>query len=136
MVERRSAPSDNLPGAYEDRLAQLEYEDSVGNAVALASTLSENACTWWIGSLKDRVLTFRFPQSLPFARIVATEYQLSGSAIIYAGFPARLLGQVCAQACVYAAYVVRPLDRLLFVTRASRRTKQFLQRWKNATRSW
>lgn len=63
VVERHRSPSDSLPGAYQERLEQLENEDSAGNALALASTLTENLCTWWIGSLRDRILV-RLPRYL------------------------------------------------------------------------
>ena len=56
VVQRRRSPSEDLPGSYEERLEQLDNEDSVGNAIALTSTLTENLCTWWIGSLRDRIL--------------------------------------------------------------------------------
>ena len=56
VVQRRRSPSEDLPGSYEERLERLDNEDSAGNAIALASTLTENLCTWWIGSLRDRIL--------------------------------------------------------------------------------
>lgn len=136
VVERRTSPSENLPGAYQERLEQLENEDSVGNAVALASTLAENVCTWWIGSLRDRVLTFRLRDHVAFSDIIASQCHFSWPSLLYTGFPARLLSTVAIQASVYAVYVLRPVDRLLFATRASKRTKLFFQRWKHVTNSW
>jgi len=56
VVQRRRSPSEGLPESYEERLEELENENSVGNAIALASTVVENVCTWWIGSLRDRIL--------------------------------------------------------------------------------
>lgn len=55
VVERRRSPSEGLPGSYKDRLESLEAEDTVGNAIAVASTLSVNLCTWWVGVLRDRI---------------------------------------------------------------------------------
>lgn len=55
VVERRRSPSQDLPGSYKERLQLLDDEDTAGNAIALVSTLSENVCTWWIGSLRERI---------------------------------------------------------------------------------
>ncbi|KAF2178537.1 hypothetical protein K469DRAFT_695338 [Zopfia rhizophila CBS 207.26] len=134
VVERRYSASEAPPETVEQRilrLEQLENEDSAGNAVALASTLTENICTWWIGSLRDRILTFHPQATIPFSQMVAYEYRASGTGIVYAGFLARLLSTVSVQASVYAALVFRPLDRLLFGMRASRKTRVSLQRWKS-----
>lgn len=136
VVERHPSPSQHLPGAYRDRLEQLENEDSAGNAVALASTLAENLCTWWIGSLRDRILTFRIRHDVTFSEIIAFQYHLAGRRLIYAGFPARLLSTVTVQASAYAVYLLRPLDHILFATKATRKTRQFFQRWKNVTSTW
>jgi hypothetical protein len=135
VVERRPSPSD-LPGAYKERLEQLHNEDLVGSAVALVSTLTENTCTWWLGSLRDRLLTFRYRDTVFFTRIVAREYQRSGPMMIYAGFPGQLLFTASVQAFAYVAYMVRPVDRLLNVTHATRKTKNFFQQWKNVSRTW
>lgn len=56
VIERRHAPSDGLLGFNEERIELLQAEDTAGNAIALISTLAENVCTWWIGSIKARVL--------------------------------------------------------------------------------
>jgi hypothetical protein len=59
VVERRRSPSQHLPGAYKERLQLLDDEDTAGNAINIASTLSETVCTWWIGSLRDRICVRR-----------------------------------------------------------------------------
>ena len=64
VVERRKSPSEHLPGSYEERLQQLDDEDMAGNAVALASTLGENFCTWWIGSIRERILVCGLRQAI------------------------------------------------------------------------
>jgi len=56
VVERRRSSSHGLPGSTEERFELLEAEDTVGNAVALLTTLCENVCTWWIGIVGDRIL--------------------------------------------------------------------------------
>lgn len=56
VVERRRRSSEDLAGTYGAQLELLEAEDTVGNAIALASTLTENLCTWWIGSIRQRIL--------------------------------------------------------------------------------
>ncbi|ORY12148.1 hypothetical protein BCR34DRAFT_624494 [Clohesyomyces aquaticus] len=128
VVERRRSPSDDLPGAYEERLERLESEDSAGNMIALASTLAENLCSWWLGSLRDRIMTFRMGTRLSFTDIVASEFRTSGAGLIYAGFYPRLISTVSIQASVYAALVFQPVNRLLATTRASRPTRAFFQR--------
>jgi hypothetical protein len=56
VVERRQSPSQPLPGSHEERLEELDLEDTVGNAIGAAFTITENLYTWWIGSIRDRVL--------------------------------------------------------------------------------
>lgn len=56
VVEWRRLPTPALPGSYDERLEGLEAEDTAGNAIALASTLIENICTWWIGAIRNRIL--------------------------------------------------------------------------------
>ncbi|KAF1996113.1 hypothetical protein P154DRAFT_444088 [Amniculicola lignicola CBS 123094] len=133
VVERRRSPSDDLPGTYEDRLEELENEDSAGNTVALMSTLAQNVCTWWIGSIRQRVMIFRIPDAFPVSHIIASEYHATGRSLLWTGFTARLTSSLCVQATLYTAVVFRPIDRLLAVTHASRRTKHFFQRWKGWT---
>ena len=56
VVERRRAPSTSLPGSYEERLELLEAEDTVGNAIAFTTILTEDLYIWWIGTIRDRIL--------------------------------------------------------------------------------
>lgn len=56
VVERRPSPSQTLPGSYEERLKDLEEEDTLGHTLAIGTTLTENVCTWWVGSLRERLL--------------------------------------------------------------------------------
>ncbi|KAF1929566.1 uncharacterized protein M421DRAFT_419361 [Didymella exigua CBS 183.55] len=128
VVERRRSPAEGLPGSYEERLDELESEETVGNALALASTVVENLCTWWIGSIRDRLLTFRIPDALPFLQVVASERTASGSSIAYTGFTSRLVSTIGIQACVYGAYAYRPIDRLMQLTHASSKTRHFVRR--------
>ncbi|KAF2474794.1 uncharacterized protein BDR25DRAFT_214690 [Lindgomyces ingoldianus] len=131
VVERRRSPSEGLPGAYELRIEQLENEESAGNAIAFASRLAENLCTWWLGSLRDRILTFQMGSRIPFTDIVTSEYRAFGTSLVYAGFFPRVLSTVGVQASVYAALVLQPISRLLFATRASGKTRLLFQRQKN-----
>ena len=55
-MERRPSPSQTLPGSYEERLRDLEEEDTLGHTLAIGTTLTENVCTWWVGSLRERLL--------------------------------------------------------------------------------
>lgn len=128
VVERRRPAHQGLPGSYEDRLEELESEETIGNALALTSTIAENLCTWWIGSIRDRLLTFRIPNALPFVQIVASERAASGNSIAYTGFAPRLVSTIGVQALVYGAYVYQPLERLVHLTRASSRTRRLLRR--------
>ncbi|KAF1965038.1 hypothetical protein BU23DRAFT_490949 [Bimuria novae-zelandiae CBS 107.79] len=131
VVERRRSPSQSLPGSYEERLRELEEEDTVGHAVAITSTLTENACTWWVGSIRERLLTFRYPVVHSFSSIVSSERHLSGRSLIYSGFLARSLYQLCVQATVYGAHILRPVERLL-IHHGSRKSRYFYRRWRAA----
>ena len=128
VLERRRSPAEGLPGSYEERLDELESEETVGNVLALTSTVVENLCTWWIGTIRDRILTFRIPDALSFLQIVASERAASGNSIAYTGFTSRFVSMFGIQACVYAAYAYQPLDRLVQITRASSKTRRVLRR--------
>lgn len=56
VVERRQSPDDGLPGSYEERLDELDVEDTIGLVLGATFTLSQNLCTWWIGTIRDRIL--------------------------------------------------------------------------------
>ena len=131
MVERRRSPSEGLSGSYEERLEELESEETAGNALALTSTVVENLCTWWIGSIRDRVLTFRIPDAIPFIQLVASERAASGNSIAYTGFASRLVSTIGIQATVYGTYVYQPIERLVQFTRASSRMRRFVRRWRS-----
>ncbi|KAH6612616.1 hypothetical protein C7974DRAFT_81450 [Boeremia exigua] len=128
VVERRRSHPEALPGAYEERLKELEVEDTVGNALALTSTVVENLCTWWIGTIRDRILTFRIPNAIPLVQIVASEHAASGNSIAFAGFAPRLVSTIGIQALAYSAYVYQPVERLVQVTHASSKTRRFIRR--------
>ncbi|PVI02610.1 hypothetical protein DM02DRAFT_299121 [Periconia macrospinosa] len=134
VVERRRSPSHDLPGSNAARLQQLDDEEMAGNVIALTSTIAENICTWWIGSLRDRILTFRYQDALPFSRIVALESATSGRSLIHAGFESRLASTISIQSFVYAFVVFRPLDRLLVAMSARSRTRKFYRRWREYTK--
>ncbi|KAI4951466.1 hypothetical protein J4E91_004176 [Alternaria rosae] len=129
VVERRHAPAGAFPGSSHDRLELLEAEDTVGNAIALATTLTENLCTWWIGT------TFRYPHALTFAQIAASERALSGAPIVYAGFAARVFATMNIQAIVYSTFVYQPVERLLYATRATAKTRNFFRHTRRALKS-
>ncbi|KAI4928515.1 hypothetical protein J4E85_005132 [Alternaria conjuncta] len=143
VVERRHAPAGAFPRASHDRLELLEAEDTVGNAIALATTLTENLCTWWIGTLRERILarscrrplTFHYPHALTFAQIAAAERALSGAPIVYAGFAARVFATMHIQAIVYSTFVYQPVERLLYATRATARTRNFFRHARRALKS-
>ncbi|KAH7391947.1 hypothetical protein BKA66DRAFT_510513 [Pyrenochaeta sp. MPI-SDFR-AT-0127] len=135
VVERRRSPSEGLPGSNEEHLDLLEAEDNVGNAIHLASTLTENLCTWWIGILRDRLLTFRYRDAVPFAQIVASERAMSGANLVYTGIAPYLLAAFGKQAVVYSAFVYQPIDRLIYSIRASQKTRSFVRRSNNAMKS-
>ncbi|KAF1845662.1 uncharacterized protein K460DRAFT_405905 [Cucurbitaria berberidis CBS 394.84] len=135
VVERRRPPYEGLPGSYEERLDLLDAEDTVGNAIALTTTLTENLCTWWIGTIRDRILTFRYKHDVPFVQIVASERTVSGTSIIYAGFASRLFSTMSIEAIVYSVFLCRPIDRLLHATRASSKTRYFFRRWRNSLKN-
>jgi len=80
--------------------------------------------------------TFRFDDSLPFSRIVASERALSGKSLLNSGFTARLLHTLGIQAIVYATFILRPLDRLLLYRQTSPGTKRSYRRWRDVTKIW
>lgn len=131
VVERRRPLSEGLSGSYEERLEELESEETAGNALALMSTVIENLCTWWIGTIRDRVLTFRIPDAIPFIQLVAFERSASGNSIAYTGFASRLVSTIGIQATVYGAYVYQPVERWVQFTRASSKTRRFVRRWRS-----
>jgi hypothetical protein len=59
VLEKRRSLTEGLPGPNDERLGLLEAEDTVGNAIALTSTLTENLCTWWVGIIRERLLVGR-----------------------------------------------------------------------------
>ena len=60
VLEKRRSPAEGLPGPNDERLEPLEMEDTVGNAVALTTTLTENLCTWWLGAIRERILVYHY----------------------------------------------------------------------------
>ncbi|CAO2648829.1 Nn.00g097780.m01.CDS01 [Neocucurbitaria sp. VM-36] len=132
VVERRRSPSEGLPGSYAEHLLLLEAEDTVGNAIALTSTLTENLCTWWLGTIRDRVLTFRYQNDVSFIHIVASEWATSGKSIIYTGFAPRLFSTMSMQAIVYSVFTFRPIDRILRAMHASPKIRYFFRQWKDS----
>ncbi|KAF2649484.1 hypothetical protein K491DRAFT_683815 [Lophiostoma macrostomum CBS 122681] len=129
VVERRSSPSAHLSDQHKERLEKFEDEDSAGSSIHSYLSLARSPCVWWIGSLRRRVLAFHLQSALPFTQIIASQYKLSGPSLIYAGLPAHLLNASVHGMVIFLA-VLRPIDRLLSVTRASRRTKVFFERWR------
>jgi hypothetical protein len=136
VVERRPSPSAQLSGLYRERLEKLEDEDLAGSSIYSCLNFARSPCVWWIGSLRRRILAFHIPNALPFTQIIALQYQLSGPSLTYAGFPAHLLSMFSVHSVVYASLVLRPIDRVLNATRASRQTKDFFYRWRDVFRLW
>ncbi|KAF2854509.1 hypothetical protein T440DRAFT_387141 [Plenodomus tracheiphilus IPT5] len=128
VVQRRQSPAHDLPGSYKERLELLETEDSVGNVIAVAAELTENLCTWWIGSIRARLMTYRYLSAAPFTSIISDELATGGASLIYAGFPARLCATSIVQTMAHGAVVYQPLARLLNVTRASTKARLFFRR--------
>jgi hypothetical protein len=56
VVERRPSPSEGLPGSYEERLDELDVEDTIGLVLGTGFTVSQYLCTWWVGTIRDRVM--------------------------------------------------------------------------------
>jgi len=128
VVERRPSPAEGLPGSYQAHLDELDAEDTAGDIIEATLTITEIVCTWWIGTIRHRLLTFRHHDAMPFARIVALEHIISGNAIAYTGFGPGLFATMVSQTIVYNAFVYKPIARLLQVTHASRQARK-LYRW-------
>ncbi|KAF2832049.1 hypothetical protein CC86DRAFT_390236 [Ophiobolus disseminans] len=135
VVERRRSPCDGLPGSFEDQLDRLDVEDSIGDAIGATLTLTENVCTWWIGSIRNRVLTFRYHDAMPFARIVALEHAASGNSIVYTSFASTILATIISQTVLYNAFVRQPVTRLLKVTQATQGTRRLYRRLRDVLKS-
>ena len=56
FLERRQSSSQDLPGPYEERLSLLETEHSVGEAIGQVSRPVMKVSTWWVASIKDRII--------------------------------------------------------------------------------
>lgn len=82
------------------------------------------------------VKTFRIRDAIPFSQIVASEYRASGTTLVYAGFASRLLATLGVQASVYAAFILRPLDRFMLAARASSKTKSTVRQWRKELSFW
>ncbi|KAL1793049.1 hypothetical protein ACET3X_008031 [Alternaria dauci] len=107
VVERRHSPAHAFPASTQERLELLEAEDT----------------------------TFRYPHALAFSHIAASERALSGPSIVYAGFFSRVFATVNIQAIVYSTFVYRPVERMLYATRASAKTRRLLRRAKKTIKS-
>ena len=59
VIERRPSPSQDLPGSYDEHIRLLEEEDFAGSSIGFFTTLAENLCMWWLGSLRARLLVSR-----------------------------------------------------------------------------
>ncbi|PSN64909.1 hypothetical protein BS50DRAFT_497172 [Corynespora cassiicola Philippines] len=134
VVERRRSHVDGLPGSYQKRLERIEDENFEGIKIGHASDLVTDACTWWVGSIRNRVLTFRYENAMPFANIVAAERQRSEKALFYAGFASHLVNNHSFMSIVYLVEFFRPIDHLLHATRATQKTRRFCRRWRNTAR--
>ncbi|KAL5121821.1 hypothetical protein ACEQ8H_000036 [Pleosporales sp. CAS-2024a] len=130
VVERRPSPNQAIPGSYEARLDALDVEDSIGLVLGATFTLSQHLCTWWIGTLRDRILTFRYHDAMPLALIFALEQSISGTSIVYASFVPTMAAAISAQTLVYHAAVFRPVARLINLTGAGSRTRGLYRRFK------
>ncbi|KAF1920081.1 hypothetical protein BDU57DRAFT_533896 [Ampelomyces quisqualis] len=124
VVKRRRSPSAGLLGSYEYRLDELDAEDSVGGILSSTFTTYQNICTWWIGVVRDRILTFRYHEAMPFAQIVALEHAVSGTSIVYTGLLPTVYTTVCSQSVLYLISTYQPLLRLLHLTHAGGRRRK------------
>ncbi|KAF2730411.1 hypothetical protein EJ04DRAFT_473792 [Polyplosphaeria fusca] len=131
VVARRRLPSEDLPGAFDERMKELEHEQSMGDWITRGSVFGGSLCTWWIGSLRDRLLTFRFHNAMPFAQIVASEFERSGRSMIYSGYVTQHAFTFGVRQLGFLALSFRPVDRILLALRATRKTKLALRWWRS-----
>ncbi|KAF1949405.1 hypothetical protein CC80DRAFT_429231 [Byssothecium circinans] len=133
VVERRRSLFDHLPGSYADRLAQKEDEDLAGHSIMMTTSLARNLSTWWIGSLRARVLVFHF-DALPFVQLATHEWRMSGKRLIHAGWESAVLSEFSIRSFEKASMMLRPLDRLLVSTGAGGRMRRFFRPLRQWTR--
>ncbi|KAF2645457.1 hypothetical protein P280DRAFT_417228 [Massarina eburnea CBS 473.64] len=131
VVERRS-PSQDLPGSYAERLEEEQEEDGAGDTLGNTSRAACEVCTWWVGSLRYRVLVFRFG-ALPLAQIAVDEWRLSGKRLLHAGLEATLVADCFKANVIDASTLFRPLDRLLASVGAGPKTRRFFRLLKPLT---
>ncbi|KAH7132115.1 hypothetical protein B0J11DRAFT_427786 [Dendryphion nanum] len=136
FLARRRSSSEEFPGTYEERLLRLENEDSVGNTISRVTTMTANICTWWIGSLRDRILTFHIESALPFSKIIESEYQTTGASFFYTGFVANDISAIATDSVINATLLLRPVHRLLHATQATRKTKSLARRWSSIAKTF
>lgn len=139
VVERRPSPSANLPGPFNERLERLEVEARAAHALTIATTITQDLSTWWVGTLRARILTFRIRDAVPFSQIVASQWQLLGPSSLYAGFPAHLMAAYGdAYGCQLSTWANYVLQRLWCrVPRPStRKPTFFIHMWRYVRSFW
>ncbi|KAF1836820.1 hypothetical protein BDW02DRAFT_577723 [Decorospora gaudefroyi] len=135
VLERRRSPAEGLPGRSEERFELLDAEEWTGIVFTFTNVLTEKLCIWWIGSIRDRLLTFQYPDTLSFGQIVAHERAHSGTSIIYSGFASREYATKGMWLVMFGALAYRPVDHLLRATRASAWVRKFYRRTKPLLKS-
>lgn len=71
---------------------------------------------------------------MPVAQIVALEYAVSGTTIMYAGIVPRVLSSICTQTVLYYVFAFQPFVRLMRVTHATSRVRRLHRLTKRAMR--
>ncbi|KAF2810453.1 uncharacterized protein BDZ99DRAFT_520522 [Mytilinidion resinicola] len=135
VVERRTLPlsEDDIQLLCKkiDILDTMESENNAGDLVAAVSTLADVLCTWWIGSLRDRILTFQMLPGMHFSNLVCAQYQSAGFWTFFCtGLPAHILWSSAYQTTTSLVGSLRLIDRFLLWNQPSRRTRRLIRRWK------
>lgn len=79
---------------------------------------------------------FPLEDSTSFVEVIVSVFQASGPSILSSGFIAHVLSIIAVHGSVDAVLAFRPLDRFLLWTRASRKVKSSLQRFKLPLEIW
>ncbi|KAF2499220.1 hypothetical protein BU16DRAFT_614675 [Lophium mytilinum] len=137
VVERRALPMSEedvqLLCRKIDILDTMESENNAGDLVAAVSTLADVLCTWWIGSLRDRILTFEMLPSMQFSTLIYAQYRSAGFWTFFcAGLPAHIFWSSAYQTTTSLVGSLRLIDSFLQWRQPSRRTRNRVQRWKPA----
>lgn len=131
FLQRRRSSSQDLPGPYEERLSLLEREQLFGKVISHVSIPMRYISTWWLASIKDRLLLFPDQAILPLSQAITSEYQTSVRPLFYSGLVSRCVPECVIRIAIVGIIVFQPMDRFINAMEAAPKTRRFIRRWRN-----